>query len=304
MPNREMKGIYIALLTAIISGVSIFINKFAVGAVTPPLLFTTVKNTIVGLVILAVLLSTGKIAKIMKLEKRNLRGLLLVGLVGGALPFYLFFTGLSSASAINAALIHKTLIIWVALLALPFLKEKMTKLQIVGLLALFGSNLFIGGFTGFKFSTGEVMILAATILWAVENIIAKKVLKNVDADILTFARMGVGSLLLIGASLLTIPNALQKVVAINGNQIIWVLATAMTLLAYVYTWYRALKISPAITVASVLAFSTLITNAFSAIFITRAWNAELAPQILLSVVGLMLFWFSAKGNQVKSLETI
>jgi len=66
--------------------------------------------------------------------------LLLIGLVGGSIPFYLYFEGLSKISAINGAIIHKSLVIWVALLAIPFLKENMSKLQALAVFALFGSN--------------------------------------------------------------------------------------------------------------------------------------------------------------------
>ena len=82
-----------------------------------------------------------------------------------------------------------------AIFGLTYLKEKLSSLQIMAIALLFASNLLIGGFKGFTFSTGELMVLAATIFWAVENIIAKKVLEGVDPDIVVGARMGLGSLI-------------------------------------------------------------------------------------------------------------
>ena len=118
------KGIYLAILTSVISGFSIFFNKFAVGIIQPPLVFTAVKNIEVGILIFAILLFSKKFNKVKKLNKREIIYLFLIGLIGGAIPFYLFFTGLSQVSAINAALIQKTLVIWVALLAIPFLERE------------------------------------------------------------------------------------------------------------------------------------------------------------------------------------
>ncbi|MCA9750361.1 MAG: DMT family transporter, partial [Romboutsia sp.] len=201
MDKLKNNGVYFALFTAVISGFSVFINKFAVGFIKPPLTFTATKNLFVGVIILFILLLSKKWNKIFDVNRNDLWKLLTISIVGGAIPFYLFFTGISTIPAINAALIHKTLFVWVTLLAIPILKEKVTKLQMVGIAALFASNLVVGGFKGFTFSTGEIMVLAATILWSVENIIAKKVLINIDSDVLTFYRMGVGSIFLIIASL-------------------------------------------------------------------------------------------------------
>ena len=49
------KGIKLAFLTAMISGFSIFANKYGVGLVGPALLYTTLKNTLVAVVILSLI---------------------------------------------------------------------------------------------------------------------------------------------------------------------------------------------------------------------------------------------------------
>ena len=84
------KGIYLALLAAIISGFSIFFNKFAVDIVKPPLVFTAFKNCGVGLFIIAAILMTGKWQQVTSLKKREWIYLILIGIIGGSLPFYLF----------------------------------------------------------------------------------------------------------------------------------------------------------------------------------------------------------------------
>ena len=86
------KGIYLALVTASVSGVSIFINKFAVGAISPPLVFTAVKNTGVAFLVISLLLFSRKYKLLGSISKKDALYLLLIGVVGGAIPFYLFFT--------------------------------------------------------------------------------------------------------------------------------------------------------------------------------------------------------------------
>jgi len=68
--NRS-KGIYLALITAFISGVSIFVNKFAVGVIKSPLVFTADKNFMVGLLMLVILLVSGKWRSIGSVSKQD-----------------------------------------------------------------------------------------------------------------------------------------------------------------------------------------------------------------------------------------
>lgn len=283
------KGIYLSLITALVSGVSIFVNKFAVGAITPALYFTSVKNFSVALLITAIVLFTGKFREITKLSKKEIFYLILVGIIGGALPFYLYFTGLSQTSAINAALIHKTLVFWVMLMAVPILKEKVTKGQFMGVITLFAANLMVGGFKSFAVSQGEFMILIATVLWAVENIIAKKVLATVSAGIVAFFRMSVGSIILMTVTFLSVPDIATKSISMSGGQFIWLAVTILFLLAYTLTWYSSLKLAPAVVVTSVLVSSTLVTNALTAVFLTHNWNVELTAQTVLMITGLWIF---------------
>ncbi len=294
MLTKQSKGIYFALLTAFVSGFSIFINKYAVGAITPPLVFTTVKNSIVGILVITLLLAFGKSKQLKTISKENKNKLLLIGIIGGALPFYLFFTGISMIPAINAAIIHKTLILWVAILAGPFLKEYLTKGQLVGVLLLFVGNLFVGGFKGFIFSTGEFYVIGATVLWAIETIIAKKVLEDVDSDIVVAARMGIGSLILIIASSVVAPTSLVSVFNLQGVQVFWLIATSLALVAYLTTWYKALSLAPATLVTSVLVLSTIITNILSAVFTTNSLEPMFIPQFGVMLLGAAIYLVNSK----------
>ena len=140
------------------------------------------------------------------------------------------------------------------------------------------------------------MVLAATLLWAAETIIAKKVLARVDADIVAASRMGLGSLFLVGSALLSSPQSLLNVFSMTGSQWFWMILTVVFLLGYVTSWYRALKIAPAILVSTVLVLSTLATNFLSAVFITHSWNPIMIPQAGLMITGLGLYWASGRDT--------
>ncbi len=283
----------LALITAVISGMANFVNKFAVTALKDPILFTTLKNSLVAVFLIGVFLAAGRSKEINSLTKKQWARLFAVGVIGGALPFGLFFTGLTQTSAVSAALIHKTLFLWVALFAIPFLKERMVWQQWVGIIIVFAANFFIGGFNGFSFNAGELMILAATVLWAVENIIAKKALADISSVTVGAARMVIGSALLIGY-VAVFGGGFDPVFTLTSSQWSLMVITGVLLAGYVITWYAALKRAPATYVATILVLATVVTNILSAIFITHAVNGLVLANALLSIAGVSLVMLFAR----------
>jgi drug/metabolite transporter (DMT)-like permease len=283
----------LALTTALISGTNTFLAKIAVKASSNPVVFTTMKNVIVAAFLVGLIIAFKKHREIAGLGRRTWLKLLAIGIIGGSLPFAMFFIGLSKTSAVNAAFIHKTLFIWVALLAIPLLKEKVSAWQWGGILAIFGANLVIGGFKGFSYDVGELLVVGATLLWAVENIIAKVTLKEVSAITVAAARMMIGSVVLAIVVALTSgwSGALSGMTTAAFG---WTLLTAVLLLGYVLTWYSALKRAPATYVATLLVPATLITNVLAAIFLTHSFNGRQVAATALFVVGTVVFITAAK----------
>lgn len=291
----------LALVTAVISGTNNFLTKIAVSAMKDPIAYTTLKNTIVALLLFAVFVLLRKWPEIRGLRKGQIGALLLIGIVGGAAAFALYFTGLAGTSAINAALIHKTLFLWVAMLALPLLGERMTTLQWVGIATIFGGNLLIGGFAGFLGNTAELMVIGATLLWAVENIIAKKALKELSSITVAAARMGIGAIFLLG--FLSITGRSIPFMAISSAAWGWTLLTSFLLFGYVLGWYTALKYAPATYVATLLVSATIVTNILSAVFVTGVLTGKQIGSMALLFVGVSLVVFSAR-EYTASLKSV
>lgn len=285
---RYAKGFKLALVTAGFSGAAVFLNSLTVKAVGDALVFTTVKNLGVAIILGMILLKN----KINWQEiKNNWWQLGLIGIIGGSLPFYLFFKGLMLTNPAMGALIHKTLIFWVALWAVPVFKEKISLKQWLALGLIFGSNFIIGGIphfvSGYVWGRGETMILGATLLWAIENIIAKAALKNLSAEVVGGARMILGSLILLAATAGS--GKLGLIFKLNGLQWLMTLVSISLLTGYVMTWYRALKIAPVTLVATVLTLATIVTNVLSSIFITHLFDFKLFYQTILLVIGMVVF---------------
>lgn len=279
MERSLRAGVVLALATAAISGVSIFLNGFAVKEMSDPAVFTTLKNSVAALLLVGLAAGSVRHADLSRMTRRSWVGLVAIGVVGGSIPFLLFFTGLSLASSPSAAFIHKTLFVWVAVLAVPFLGERLNLVQVAALAVLVLSQLLIVPPNGVSWGTGETMIAAATLLWAVEVVLAKRLLAEVPSAVLGAARLGIGLIVLIGY--LAVSGRLPTVVELSSSQWTWVLATGALLAGYVGTWFAALSRAPAVVVTSVLVIGAPITAALDAI----ARGALPAPAV---VAGHML----------------
>lgn len=295
-------GTLMAGSTALISGISIFFNKIAVSGFQDPFVFTAVKNSITAIFLIGIVLLLGKWREIRSLKPGQIRKLLLIGLIGGFLPFLLFYKGLTQTSALNANIIHKTLFIWVLIFGLPFLKEKVSFLQWIGIIFIALANFMIGGFKGFKYNAGELMILAAAILWAIENIIAKVALKTVSSQVAAASRMAIGSFFLL--SLLLIQGKTDLIFNLAPIQWLQNIFLSFLLLGYVLCWYTALKHAPATFVAAVLAAATLPTNILSAIFVSHSFDSAQFLTSIFYLAGLFLIIIFAEKKAKESAAAI
>jgi drug/metabolite transporter (DMT)-like permease len=256
-------GVGLALTTALISGVAVHLNAFGVRQVPDAAVYTTLKNGVAAVILLAALLALPAArAEIRALRPRDWGGLLTLGLIGGSIPFLLFFGGLAQASAPSAAFIHKTLFVWVALLAVPLLSERLGWLPIAALGALLAGQALVTPPSGIAWGTGETMIAAATLLWSVEVIVARRLLAARSATVVAAGRMGLGLVFLAGYLVVTGRAAL--VASLGAEAWTWVLVTGVLLAGYVGTWYAALRHAPATVVTSVLVLAAPITGALQA----------------------------------------
>lgn len=252
-------GIGLALVTGVVSGASVFVNASAVRSVGDPVLFTTLKNGVAAVLLasLALAFVPRLPSRVRAFEPRALGGLVLLGVIGGSIPFVLFFTGLAHASAPAAAVIHKTLFAWVALLAVVMLRERLGWLQLGALGVLLVSQLLVQPPEGLAWSSGESLIAMATAMWAIEVVIAKRLLATVPSPIAAASRMGVGLVILVAYGAAT--GALKGMGSLGIEQWAWVAGTGILLTAYVATWYAALRRAPATAVTAVLTVGAPIT---------------------------------------------
>ncbi len=264
MTTVRRQGLALALATAVISGFSVYVNSIGVRAVGDAVAYTTAKNTVAALVLLAVV-AGGRSAGARLTAPRGpatWAGLLAVGVVGGSVPFVLFFTGLAQTRAPQAAFLQKTLVLWVAVLAVVLLRERLRPAHWVAIALLLAGQWWLGGGVAFALDPGGLLILAATLLWSVETVLARRLLASVSSWTLGVTRMGVGSVVLLGW--LAATGRFGALAAFTAPMWGWVLLTGVLLAGYVATWFAALARLQAVDVTAVLVLGAVVTTLLDA----------------------------------------
>jgi drug/metabolite transporter (DMT)-like permease len=293
------KGYLLVFLTALISGFSIFINKFGVGIFKSSEIYTFLRVALVALILGSILLIDSK--KIKSIKKREWVLLALIGLIGGSIPFLLFFKGLKITSSAEGSFIHKTMFLWVAILATLFLKEKIDRKFLFGALILLFANALLLKKFSFSPDRGDLLILIATIFWAIENTLSKYLLStpNLDGKTLAFGRMFFGAIFILVYLIFT--NQASQIFVLNSKQVFWVLITGIILLFYVLTWYSGLRYIPVSKATAILLLGSPITTALNLISGAKIPSQEIISGILILIGIVTIFGIKKTLENLKSL---
>ena len=264
MTSTRRLGLVLALCAAGVSAVSVYLNASAVRAFDDATVYTAAKN-LVAAVLLTVLVGTlaagrrsrGGGEQRSRPTGRQWLGLAAVAVVGGSVPFVLFFEGLARATSPQAAFLQKTLVVWVALLAVVLLKERVGWPHLAAIALLVLGQVGLASVGAFPFDLGAAMILAATLMWSVEIVLVKQLLASLSSGTLAVARMGLGSVVLLGW--LAATGRLGDLATLTATQVQWLAVTGVLLTAYVATWFAALARAQAVDVTAVLVLGAVGT---------------------------------------------
>lgn len=287
--NKETLGTFLALLTAVVSGIAIPANKIFVIGIDPAV-FTAVRAIMIGIIFL--LLSLWQWNRISTKKKKGFvvswKYLAAIAIIGGSFAFLLFFTGLSLTTSGHAAFLHKTLPLYVAVLAFVFLKERITRkhtyamiLMFLGIIAIYSTSIDPTELW-MNPRLGDMMVIGATILWAVENVIARKAMISGETNfIVSFARMFFGGLILLGVVLLS--GKIEILLSLTQIQIINIGVSIVILFAFVFFYYWSLRLINASKAAVMLLLAPVVSLILGVTFL-----GEPAPPIQLVGSALIL----------------
>jgi len=258
-------GIVLVVATALISGVSTFLNSFAVAGTNSDA-FVTIRNVAVAFMVVPLFLlgTSGARAPLRRVDWARL---VAIGLIGGAIPFLLFFRGLELATAAHgaatASFLYRTLFLMAAVLGVLYLKEKFHWRIALAAGLLLGGNYLLLSLVSPVWTDGSLYVLAATALWAVEYSISKRALRDLPSGTVALGRMGFGAVFLVGYLGLT--SQFGAVAAMSPSQWMWVGISAVLLTAFVGTWYAGLARVDLGVATSVLVLGFPVTFVLSAL---------------------------------------
>jgi drug/metabolite transporter (DMT)-like permease len=222
-----------------------------------------------------------------RLRPRQVIGLAAVAATGGSIGFVLFFEGLARASSTQAAFLHKTLVIWVALLAVALLRERLRLLHVVAIAVLVaGQAVLSGGVAGLRFGVGEWLVLAATLVWSGETVLASWLLRAVPVRYVAVTRMAGGVVLL--TAWLAVSGRWPALVGLGPEGWLWATVTGVILAGYVALWFSALAKAPAVDVTAVLVPAAVVTGVLNVVVNQAPVTPSSATGMLVVLVGAAL----------------
>lgn len=284
--NNPNAGYFYAALNAIISGVSIYVNGLGVKVFANPALYTTLKNTVVGLALLAPLVFFAQ----RRAEWRQLTGkqvglLLLLAVVGGSVPYVLFFRGLQLTTPVTSSLLNHAQFVLVAVLAALLLAERAGMLVWLALPLLFIGTTLGANLHALRWNEGAWLVIVSSILLGAGIVLAKYLLRGLSTTLVMTAKMSLGSLLLVvyvGAT-----GQLRGVTSLTFTQWAYAFATGLILLAFTVTAFLALRSATATAATAIPAAAPIITTLCVAV---AARQVDLTP---VGAAGLALMLVTA-----------
>jgi len=285
--RKETLGTILAVIAALISGLAIPVNKIFVIDLDSTV-FTAVRLLFIG-IIFFILVSFQSNSKQKKFKKVPWKYLLAIAIIGGSFAFLMFFTGLKLTTAGRGAFLQKSLPLYIAIFAFLFLKEKISQKQAFALLTMSIGTILIYSTTinPSEFwtnpSLGDLLVIGATILWAIENTIAKKVMIEGESNfVISFARMFMGGVILF--AIVIIQNKVGLLLVLTTQQIINLTISIAVLFGYVFSWYWSIKLINVSKASTILLLAPVISLIFGVlIFNEPTPNLQLLGSALILI---------------------
>jgi drug/metabolite transporter (DMT)-like permease len=273
-------GYALAVAAAAISGVSVYVNSLGVRAFADPVLYTALKDAFVGLALLVPLcVSPSLRCDYRRLDLKTWAWLVGIALTGGSVPFALFYTGLQLTTASTGALINHFQFVLVALFAAAFLRERLRPVLWTGLVVLLIAALLGTNLATLQWNIGALLIACSTVLFAIDFVIAKYLLRELATLTVMTARMTLGTAILL--VYVVLDGRLAPVAALNSTQWTFVAVTGVLLLMFTVTTFTAIRHASVSTVLAVGTAAPIITTLLQ--FFTTS-NVQLGPVDQLSLV--------------------
>ena len=226
--------------------------------------------------------------------KSNAAKMSFIAVFGGAIPFLMFFRGLSMMNGAAGSFIYRFLFVFCAALAAVFLREKLSWKYAAGAaIALLGNYVLLGN-GAIGFGLGEALVLGATMLWAVEWTVTKRMLGKISANSIAVARMLGGSAAMV--ILVVAAGRAQTLLAVDASFLVWSAIVGTSLFAFLSAWYAALEALPLSKATAILALGGPVTTVLSYAFGQSVSAGTAAGMLLVALGAAVAAQHSASGG--------
>lgn len=196
--NLQTQGIIAHVLVAFFWGVAAPLVKMALNQGLAPFTFVFLRMALALLILFPFFLLR---IKEVKFAKSDIPDIFLIGILGITLNIGFYFVGLSLTSVTDASVLVATTSIFTTLAAIFFLKEKVGRLTLLGILLSFSGTVVIiiqpileNGLFRLENILGNLLILLAVLAWVGYTVINKEVSSKYDSLVLTYFSFFIGLL--------------------------------------------------------------------------------------------------------------
>lgn len=219
------------------------------------------------------------------ISRRNYLTLFLTAIFGAVIAPALYLTGLNQITAVNAALLTNVEILFIILLGIFFLKERVKAKDIVGFAFLLIGAIFLStnnlqDLTFDQSLLGNLLVVSACFFWSMDTTLTKFLSNKRDIFFLTSLKCGIGGLILF---LISIFMGLSFALPLNMVPVLFFIALGCMSFSIVLTFIAIREIGSTRT-GSIFSTSSLFGAVVA--FIVLGEPLE-AIQLLF---GVLMFW--------------
>lgn len=297
---------WLALSTCVLAGATF--NPFA-KALSPALSPLSLVFLSEVLVLLFVLMSYGAVPilhTLLRLERRDVLTLAAMGLVSGLAGPLLWFTGLSMTTAVNAVFFGRSEMVFLLVGGALFLDERVTRAHVLAMCTIAAGIAVISlqGFTtGLHVQAGDLVIIAAALVFATGSILCRRRLRHVQPHII----LGSRSMTALAGFLvfsLFVPHSMPVELAALPATLVPALVGFGFISRFInsVSFYEALKRLPISTISFATAIDVILSAIVAWAMLGEAirWFHFLGGAFIL--LGILLLEFLGMRASEKTLE--
>ncbi|HEY9398685.1 MAG TPA: DMT family transporter [Nitrososphaeraceae archaeon] len=227
-------------------------------------------------------------------------GLILTSAIAGAtIAPIIFFVGLKLSTASDTSLLANGETVFSILFALLIFKERLSRVGYIAVTLVLGGLFLVTTNLDFnssisKLNIGNVLVIASTIIWGLDNNICKIIVRRIDVSKLIQLKALIGGSILLGTVIiLGIPFNIQSEQLLSII-LLGVFGFAISL----YLYLHSIKRIGVVKASSLLSLSAVFGLVFALIFLHELISINQLIAISIMIFGIHIMYSHEKKDQI------